>query len=171
MINDPPVLVLDEPTSGLDPLQIRETLHAIRDLAGSHTVLLSTHILSEVEAICDRVIIINQGTLRWDGKLSSLARQDAVVVLEVRGPATEVAALLENEPGVGIVKLVSTDKNVSHFEIGMAHGVDLREAIAQRVVEKGWAIRQLDLRRQRLDDLYMNVVLRGGAAISGPVAS
>ena len=75
MINDPPVLVLDEPTSGLDPLQIRETLSTIKELAGSHTVLLSTHILPEVEAICDRVIIINRGTLRWDGRLSDLAKK------------------------------------------------------------------------------------------------
>src|SRR5947209_10814 len=61
MIADPPVLILDEPTSGLDPLQIRETLATIKELAGTHTVLLSTHILPEVEAICDRVMIINQG--------------------------------------------------------------------------------------------------------------
>jgi ABC-2 type transport system ATP-binding protein len=160
MINDPPVLILDEPTSGLDPLQIRETLHTIRDLAGSHTVLLSTHILPEVEAICDRVIIINQGTLRWDGKLSALARQDPVLVLEVRGPAPEVKGFLENESGVSLVKLVSTDKNVSHFEVNTEHGADLREALAKRILEKGWAIRRLDLQRQKLEDLYMNVVLR-----------
>src|SRR5687767_13151860 len=70
LVADPKVLILDEPTSGLDPIQIRETLNTIKALAGTHTVLLSTHILNEVEAICDRVIIINRGTLRSDGQLS-----------------------------------------------------------------------------------------------------
>ena len=90
LAKDAKALILDEPTSGLDPLQIRETLSTIKELSGSHTVLLSTHILSEVEAICDRVIIINRGTLRWDGKLSALAGQAPVLVLEVRGSPGEV---------------------------------------------------------------------------------
>ena len=87
LVADPKVLILDEPTSGLDPLQIRETLNTIRGLAGTHTVLLSTHILNEVEASCDRVIIISRGTIRWDGQLSRLAEQVPVLVMEVRGPA------------------------------------------------------------------------------------
>jgi ABC-2 type transport system ATP-binding protein len=164
MINDPPVLILDEPTSGLDPLQIRETLSTIRELAGSHTVLISTHILSEVEAICNRVIIINQGTLRWDGKLSALAQQHPVLLLEVRGPAEDVRQWLQRDPELERVVLASTDKDVSLFEIETAHGADLREALARRVLEQGWSIRRLDLRRQKLENLYMSVVLRGEPA-------
>ena len=87
MIADPTVLILDEPTSGLDPIQIRQTLDTIKELAGTHTVLLSTHILPEVEAICDRVIIISRGTIRWDGRLTRLAEQVPILVMEVRGPA------------------------------------------------------------------------------------
>jgi ABC-2 type transport system ATP-binding protein len=170
MINDPPVLILDEPTSGLDPLQIRETLQAIRELAGSHTVLLSTHILPEVEAICDRVVIINRGVLRWDGRLSTLAKQDPVLVLEIRGPANDVKTWLEQEPGVERVKQTARDKDLSLFEIETAGGADLREMLAKRVLDKGWSIRRLDLRRPKLEDLYMDVVLRGDSpALPAPV--
>jgi len=172
MVNDPPILILDEPTSGLDPLQIRETLSAIRELAGTHTVLLSTHILAEVEAICDRVIIINRGTLRWDGKLSQLAQQAPVLVVEIRGPAHEVKPWLEQEPGVERVELTSSEGEVALFDVRTAKGADLRESLAKRIFEKGWSIRRLDLRRQRLDDLYLSVVLRDeGPARQAPVAA
>jgi ABC-2 type transport system ATP-binding protein len=165
MINDPSVLILDEPTSGLDPLQIRETLNTIKELAGSHTVLLSTHILTEIEAICDRVVIINRGTLRWDGKLSALAGQAPVLVLEVRGPASEVKPWLEKEQGVARVKSLPCEKELCLFEIETVRNADLRETLAKSVVEKGWPLRRLEMRRQRLEDLYMNVVLRGDAPV------
>src|SRR6202043_3336563 len=85
MIHDPPILILDEPTTGLDPVQIRETLALIQELGESHTILLSTHILAEVEAICERVIIINSGRVGVSRTLADLEKQ-AVIVLEVRGP-------------------------------------------------------------------------------------
>ncbi len=162
MINDPPVMILDEPTSGLDPVQIRETLNTIKELAGSHTVLLSTHILPEVEAICNRVMIINRGTIRWDGMLSTLAKQAPVIVMEVRGPASEVKPFLTKEPGVTGVRQASGDQNLAFYEIDAP--AELLEPLAKKVIEKGWLIRRLDLRRQRLEDLYMNVVLRGDPA-------
>src|SRR6476620_187669 len=87
LLNDPPLLILDEPTAGLDPLQIRETLHTIKELAGQHTVLLSTHILSEVEAVCGRVIIISKGRIGLDEELSKLGDGTTVILLEARGPA------------------------------------------------------------------------------------
>ena len=164
LVNDPPVLILDEPTAGLDPIQIRETLSTIKDLAGTHTVLLSTHILPEVEAACDRVIIINRGTLRWDGKLSSLATQAPMLLIEVRGPGHEVRPFLEHEPGVAKVRLIGQEKETVSFEIETVNNADLREVLAKRVVEKGWALRRLDLRRQQLEDLYMSVVLRADSA-------
>lgn len=164
LINDPPVLVLDEPTTGLDPIQIRETLSTIKELAGTHTVLLSTHILPEVEAICDRVIIINRGTLRWDGKLSALASQAPVLLIEVRGPANDVRQWLEHENGVARVRMLQHDKETATFELETVNNADLRETLAKRVLEKGWALRRLDLRRQKLEDLYMSVVLRSESA-------
>src|SRR5207302_1873433 len=98
MIHDPPILILDEPTVGLDPLQIRETLALIKELGEHHTILLSTHILSEVETICERVIIINAGRVGLASSMSDL-ESGAVIVLEVRGPAGEVAAALKETDG------------------------------------------------------------------------
>jgi len=159
LIADPKVLILDEPTSGLDPIQIRETLNTIRGLAGTHTVLLSTHILSEVEQICERVIIISRGTIRWDGQLSKLAEQVPVLLLEVRGPAEDVTGVLQHEPGVKKVTSRPLDDGVTGYEIEQEKGKDLREALAKRVIEKGWTVRRLDLRRKNLEALYTDVVL------------
>jgi ABC-2 type transport system ATP-binding protein len=159
LIADPKVLILDEPTSGLDPIQIRQTLETIKELAGTHTVLLSTHILSEVEAICDRVIIINRGTLRWDGRLSRLAEQIPVLLMDVRGPADEVRSLIEHLPGVKKMTSRPQDDGVTAFEIEQDRGQDLRETLSKRVIEKGWTVRRLDLRRKNLEALYTDVVL------------
>src|SRR5262249_59902423 len=96
--HDPPILIMDEPTAGLDPVQIRETLALIRQLGADHTVLLSTHILAEVEAICERVIIINAGRIGFSRTLADLEAQH-VTVLEVRGPAEQVAGALRGTAG------------------------------------------------------------------------
>src|ERR1051325_1821440 len=77
----PPILIMDEPTSGLDPLQIRETLQTIKDLAAEHTILFSTHILSEVEAICERMIVIHRGRILADGKVAELGREETQVLV------------------------------------------------------------------------------------------
>src|SRR4051812_38030284 len=159
MIADPKVLILDEPTSGLDPIQIRQTLETIKGLAGTHTVLLSTHILNEVEAICDRVIIISRGTIRWDGRLTRLAEQVPVLILEARGPAEELRKVLEQQAGVKKVTDRPLDDGVTVFEIEQERGQDLREAVGKKVFEKGYAIRRLDLRRKNLEALYTDVVL------------
>src|SRR5438876_5381713 len=86
MIQDPPILILDEPTAGLDPLQIRETLSLIKELGDQHTILLSTHILSEVEAVCERVIIINAGRIGFSQQMAEI-ESHAIIQLEVRGPS------------------------------------------------------------------------------------
>ena len=167
LVADPKVLCLDEPTSGLDPLQIRETLNTIKALAGTHTVLLSTHILSEVEASCDRVIIISRGTIRWDGQLSRLAEQVPIVVMEVRGPADEVGAFLQQQSGVKKVTPRDLEDGVTGFEIEQERGRDLRENLARQVLDRGWPVRRLDLRRKNLEALYTDVVLsRDQAAVS-----
>jgi ABC-2 type transport system ATP-binding protein len=163
MLANPKVLILDEPTSGLDPIQIRETLNTIKELAGTHTVLLSTHILSEVEAICDRVIIINRGQLKWDGKLSQLAEQHPTLVMEVRGPREPIQEWLRKEEGVLKVHSIPVEPDVTSFEVEIGKRTELRENLGRKVIERGWNLRRLDLRRQRLEDLYMNVVLRSNA--------
>src|SRR5262249_53382058 len=100
LVADPPILILHQPTSCLHPIQLHETLRAIRELNGKPTVLFSPHILPEVEKVCDRVIIINKGRIRFDDTLSAIAAGEPVMVVEVRGPAEPVREFLVHEPGV-----------------------------------------------------------------------
>ena len=159
LLADPPILILDEPTSGLDPVQITETLNSIRELRGKHTVLLSTHILSEVEKVCERVIIINKGRIRFDNTLKSIADREPTFVIELRGPVDAAAKFLHDQPDVTSVAVASTDGDLVTFDIKAKPGRDPREAIAGKVAAKGWAIRRLDVRRVNLEDLYSAVVL------------
>jgi ABC-2 type transport system ATP-binding protein len=161
LLHDPPLLILDEPTAGLDPLQIRETLHTIRELAGDHTVLLSTHILSEVEQVCGRVIIISKGRIGLDAELSKLGDDTTVILLEARGPADQVASALRQVEGVQKVVHQPIADGLHAYEVRTAHDRDVREQIYQRfTAHPGWAIRRLDLRRRKLEDHFVEVVLR-----------
>lgn len=160
MLADPPVLILDEPTSGLDPIQIQETLNTIRELGGRHTVLLSTHILSEVEKVCERVIIINKGQIRFDNTLRSISEREPVLQLEVRGPVEAVAKFLQEQPEVAAVTPNPVAADLTGFDIRTKDRKDLREALAARLADKGWGIRRLDLKRASLEDVYTSVVLR-----------
>jgi ABC-2 type transport system ATP-binding protein len=157
MIHDPPILILDEPTTGLDPIQIRETLALIKELGRDHTVLLSTHILSEVETICDHVIIINAGHIGLSRKMSELDT-DPTLVLEVRGPSDQVANAIKSTDGVVQVSAQPIEDGLTAFEIRTQNAQDLREAISQRITRNGWIIRRLDVRRKRLEDRYMEVM-------------
>src|SRR5207237_4339947 len=109
LLHNPPVLILDEPTVGLDPTQIRETRKLVKELGGDHTVMLSTHILPEVEAVCDRAIIIASGKIVAEGtpaELRSSRRMEARVLVECRGPAKDVENALNRVSGVGKVELL-----------------------------------------------------------------
>ncbi len=161
LIHDPKILILDEPTAGLDPLQIRETLATIRDLGGQHTVMLSTHILSEVESVCGRVIIINRGRIGMDAQLSELGQDASVLHVEVRGPTDAVAAALQKLEGVEAVGPATVSDGVAGFEVRVKAGRDLREAVYHAVASQpGWSLRKLDQRKRRLEDHFIDVVLR-----------
>jgi ABC-2 type transport system ATP-binding protein len=157
MVHDPEILILDEPTSGLDPLQIREVRLLIRELGERHTILLSTHILSEVEAVCGRVIIIAQGQIAVDAELASLKRETAITV-EARGPAGPVRAALQTVPGIKLVVLVHDNGELCSFEVHSHGGSDVREQICQKLVSSGWPLRQLDLRRSSLEERFAQIV-------------
>src|ERR1700704_70574 len=116
MVHDPAILILDEPTSGLDPMQIRETLALIKELGENHTVLLSTHILPEVEAICERVIIIAGGRVGFSRPPADIESQ-AVILLESRAPADQVAVVLRGVSGVVQVAENQPEDGVSGFTI------------------------------------------------------
>ncbi len=157
MMHDPPILILDEPTDGLDPLQKRETLATLKEFGQTHTIMLSTHLLSEVEAICSRVVILNRGHLGISKKLSEL-ETEPLIVIEVRGPADQVANLLKSTDGVTHVTTRSQADGLGQYEVRTRNSQDLREAISRRVAEKGWPIRRLDLSRRRLEDRFMEVL-------------
>jgi ABC-2 type transport system ATP-binding protein len=157
MIHDPPILIMDEPTAGLDPIQIRETLALIKELGENHTILLSTHILSEVEAVCERVIIINAGRIGFSRSLADL-ESAAVILLEVRGPADQVAGALAATGGVTQVNSRPLDDGVTSFEVRTQENRDLRETLAQMIFKKGWPLRRLERQRRKLEDAFFDVL-------------
>ena len=157
MVHDPPILILDEPTSGLDPMQIRETLALIKELGEKHTVLLSTHILPEVEAICERVIIIANGRVNFSRTLQEIESQ-AVILLEARGPADQIASLVRGLEGVLQVMENAAEDGLASFTIRTDANSDLREAIGQAVGHRGWPVRRLERKRGSLDDAFFDVL-------------
>jgi ABC-2 type transport system ATP-binding protein len=161
MLADPPILILDEPTSGLDPVQITETLNTIKELGGQHTVLLSTHILSEVEKVCERVIIINKGRIQFDDTIKSIEKREPTLIVEVRGPVEVVTQFLNEQPELASVVAAQSSDGVTTFELKTRdRHQDLREDLARRISAKGWGIRRLDLRRVTLENVFTAVVLQ-----------
>ena len=159
LVHDPPILILDEPTSGLDPLQRNETLNTIKALAEQHTVILSTHILSEVEQTCERVIIIKSGRLGLDRKLSDLEfAEQAIVIAEIQGPAEEVSTALRGIDGVAGVSSRPASDGYTGYEIRANAKADPRAAVFAAVAKGGWTLRRLDVRKRKLDDYFLSLV-------------
>jgi ABC-2 type transport system ATP-binding protein len=156
MLADPPILILDEPTDGLDPGQKTDTLHMLRELGRDHTIMLSSHLLGEVESIVSKIVILRRGHLGLAVKLSEL-ESDPVIVVEVRGPADQVTAALRAVDGVAEVKAGAASDGVTAYEVRPAKKQDLREAIFQRMVKGGWSLRRLDLRRRSLQDRWNEI--------------
>jgi ABC-2 type transport system ATP-binding protein len=163
MIHDPPILILDEPTSGLDPVQIRDTLSLIKELGESRTILLSTHILSEIEAVCGRIMIIHRGRLSSDRKMSDLAGGGPIRV-QVHGPADQVVNVLKTTDGVEQVRQHGQADGVVTCEVITRDHKDLREAIAQRLTRNGWTIRELEQRSRSLEQHFMEIVSHSDVA-------
>lgn len=159
MVHDPDILILDEPTAGLDPIQVREVRALIRDLGQRHTILLSTHIMQEVEAVCGRVIIIARGQIAEDARLDDL-RSGSTIVIEARGPAEGIRQALQSEAGVERVVLIENDGVHAAFDVQTRNGADLREALGQRLSQRGWPLRRLDVRRLTLEDRFVQAVTR-----------
>ncbi|HUU45120.1 MAG TPA: ATP-binding cassette domain-containing protein [Acidobacteriota bacterium] len=160
MVHDPDILILDEPTVGLDPNQIVEIRALIKELGRAKTLILCTHILSEVEVACDRVLIINRGKIAADGTPDSLraaaSGRDRLFV-EIRGPADAVRASLEALSGAVRVAAPSDgsgDDVAGRFVIESASGKDLREPVFNLVRDNGWTL--LELRREvvRFEDIF-----------------
>jgi ABC-2 type transport system ATP-binding protein len=161
MIHDPDVLIMDEPTSGLDPNQIVEIRNLIKRLGRAKTVILSTHILSEVQATCDRVIIINEGSIVADGSPEDLQRRftgGEVVTVEVKtssaNPLEDVAQRLRVLAYVSGVTLVSHQDGVTRLELQVDKGQDVREAIFRLTVSEHWVILELHRKVTTLEEVF-----------------
>jgi ABC-2 type transport system ATP-binding protein len=170
MINDPPILILDEPTDGLDPGQKAETVNLLRQLGKNHTIMLSSHLLSEVETLVQRVIIMRRGKVGLARKLSEL-ETDPVIVLEVRGPVDQVSALLKTSDGVEHVHSEGLGDGLAAYEVRTKGSQDLREALAARVAKNGYALRRLDLRRKRLQDRWNEINNMDESQLMMPLSS
>jgi ABC-2 type transport system ATP-binding protein len=162
MLHDPDILILDEPTAGLDPIQIREVRALIRELGQRHTILLSTHIMPEVEAVCGRVILIARGRIAIDEQLETIRKGTALLV-EARGPADAMRKVIQAVPGVARVSHTANEAEHAHaaftaFEIQLEPGADPREIVAERLISNGWGLRQLVLRRSSLEDRFVQAV-------------
>jgi ABC-2 type transport system ATP-binding protein len=170
LVHQPEILILDEPTAGLDPVQIREVRALIRELGDGHTILLSTHIMTEVEAVCGRVIIIERGKIAVDDTLENL-RTGSAIVLEARGSAEAIRRALESAPGVDRVSLARQEGEYATFEVQAADGADLREMLAGRVIQNGWPLRKLDLRRTTLEDRFIQAVTQQAVTVASAPAA
>ncbi len=156
IVHEPPILILDEPTAGLDPIQVREVRTLIRELGERHAVLLSTHIMSEVEAVCGRVVIIARGRIALDDRLDNL-RVDGALFVEARGPAEAIRKTL-----AASARTLGEADGVASFEVRPKPGEDPREEVATRLVANGWPPRTLDARRGSLEDRFVDAVSRAG---------
>src|SRR5581483_11993444 len=158
LVADPDVLILDEPTIGLDPMQIIETRNLIKALAGSHTVILSTHILPEVSATCSRVLIINDGEIAAEDTPENLTRRlrgAETLRLEVRGPRDEVARRLRSLPRVVEVAVTDGGDGRHAYTVVCELGADLRERLAATVVQEGWGLLELRPVEYSLEEIFL----------------
>lgn len=159
MIHDPEILVLDEPTTGLDPNQIVEIRNLIRELGKAKTVVLSTHILPEVEATCDRILIINNGRIVANGTADTLRKQatgQEVVKLRIEDARLEdILDALRSLPTVDTVDVV--DKELNRLEVQSRTGASSKRPIFQLCVQKGWVLSELTPLETRLEDIFRNL--------------
>ena len=160
LLNDPPVLILDEPTIGLDPKQIHEVRELIKDLAGNHTVVLSTHILPEVEQTCHRVIIIDHGKIvavDTPKNLRSQLQGAEHISIEVQGPFSEVVSKLKALPGVVDVQKVGDLDGRHKLQIESELQKDVRSDLARTIVQNGWGLYELQSATMSLEDIFLKL--------------
>ena len=174
IIHNPDVLVLDEPTAGLDPKQIIETRDLIHKLAGDHTIILSTHILSEVEATCERVVIISKGKLVATDTVSNLTKRlrgSEMVSVEVDGRDGVIdggAVQRKLEQVAGVSRVVARDAHDGRvcFEVESLQGRSIRAELARAVVESGWNLYELHAAALSLEEVFLELTSSGKETVA-----
>ena len=164
LIGNPPVLILDEPTVGLDPNQIIEIRSLIKTLGKHHTVILSSHILPEIEAVCDRIVVINNGRIVADDTaeaLSNKVSEDRRLLVSIAGPQKEVTDLIAGINGVEqVTSLGEKGLGVYEFAIEAAEGVDIRRDLFTRLAQKDWPLLSSKSQALSLEDIFINLTVR-----------
>ena len=174
IIHNPDVLVLDEPTAGLDPKQIIEARQLIRELGGSHTIVLSTHILPEVSQTCQRVVIINKGkvvAVDTPDNLTARLQGSETMYLQVAGPIEPLRTALTAVPGVTRVAITEGRNDILDVEIDSEKGVDVRRDLAATIVGRGWGLLELRPMRMSLEEIFLSLTTEessGGGGLAPP---
>lgn len=163
LIGNPPILILDEPTVGLDPKQIIEIRTLVKRLGKRHTVILSSHILSEIQAVCDRIVIINHGEIAADGTADDLSRTISgsnKLIVRINGPKNEVVQTISQIPGVVRVRAdLEREPGSFEYEVEVRDGADVRLSLNQACQANGWSIMKLDLGEMTLEDIFLKVTM------------
>ncbi len=163
LVHQPALLILDEPTNGLDPNQTRQVRTIIGSLGSQHTILLSTHLLSEVEMICGRVIIIDKGKVKADDKPEQLIQQlraSGALRLEIKADAETSQQKIQAIPGVRRAAREAMPEGWLLYQIKVDPGTDVREALHQLAIDHRWPLRELSLRGVTLEDVFVELTQR-----------
>jgi ABC-2 type transport system ATP-binding protein len=160
LIHNPDVLILDEPTAGLDPKQIIETRELIKELAGDHTIILSTHILPEVAQTCQRVVIINKGhvvAVDTPDNLTARLRGSETMYVQIDAGGADPAGPLAGVPGVTRVVEADRRDGLIGYEVDSESGRDVRRDLARAVVSSGWGLLEMRPMRMSLEDVFLSL--------------
>lgn len=170
LVGNPDVLIMDEPTVGLDPSQIIEIRNLITRLGKNHTIILSSHILSEVQAVCKRVIVINNGKIVADGTPESLSRDlsdETVIFASIAGPEAEIKKVISTINGVEAVACEGANENgTKDYVITPKAGVDIRRDIFSRMADRNWPIYSITTNALTLEQIFLRLTDPAAAPVS-----
>lgn len=162
ILHDPEILILDEPTSGLDPNQILEIRELIRELGKEKTVILSSHIMQEVQALCDRVVIINKGKIIVDDEIEQLGRylsDRETIIAEIEGEDITLDGFLAEHPQAQMVSLERIEAGI-RVKIEEPQGLGLRRELARYIAENGWIVMSLFVQEKSLEEIFHDLTKR-----------
>ena len=162
LVGNPNVLILDEPTVGLDPNQIIEIRSLIKKLGKNHTVILSSHILSEVQAVCDKIVVINEGKIVADDTEDNLSKtfsNDGKISVKIEGDKDKVIKQINSIEGVESCSAYMVDKDIWEYKIQSEEDADIRRELFNRVAENGWYILELKSSELSLEDIFLKLTM------------